>query len=78
MAESATTAKLASTHKYWKCKQDFINGNVCGETNDMDVKQCKSCKAKRDVGDEALNSYGAKLGKLVQVNRDGTERWEYD
>jgi hypothetical protein len=78
MAESTTTAKLAPTHKYWRCKQDFMNGNVCGEINDMDVKQYKSCKAKRDVGDEALNFYGAKLGKLIQVNRDGTERWEYD
>ncbi|SPJ74552.1 uncharacterized protein FTOL_04283 [Fusarium torulosum] len=78
MAQSITTTEIASTHKYWRCKQDFINSQVCDKINEIDVKQCKSCKAKRDVGDEALNSYSAKIGKLVQADRDGTEHWQYN
>jgi hypothetical protein len=55
-----------------------MNGQVCDKINEIDVKQCKSCKAKRDVGDETLNSYSATIGKLVQADRDGTEHWEYN
>ncbi|KAM0189055.1 hypothetical protein ACHAPA_007843 [Fusarium lateritium] len=77
MSQSTSTTELDSAHKYWRCKQDFNNGNICFEINELDVKQCKSCKAKRDVGDEAMNFYGLKIGKIVQVDRDGTEHWEY-
>jgi len=43
----------------------------------MTLKQCDRCKAKRDVKDEALNGKMITIGKLVRVDKSGTEYWEY-
>jgi hypothetical protein len=43
----------------------------------MALKQCERCRARRDVGDEALNGWMSTIGKLVRVEKDGTEYWQY-
>lgn len=43
----------------------------------MALRQCEGCRARRGVGDEALNSWMSTIGKLDRVEKDGTEYWQY-
>ncbi|KAM0350513.1 hypothetical protein ACHAPU_002992 [Fusarium lateritium] len=73
-----TTTELDTNHKFWKCKQDIDHGHICGEINDIQLKQCRVCKARRDAGDEAMDSFMVTMGKLIRVDKNGTEHWQYD
>ncbi|RMJ08470.1 hypothetical protein BHE90_007856 [Fusarium euwallaceae] len=70
--------EIRDDHKKWRCMQMFRTEVRCYRYNDMDIKQCANCKAKRDAGDEAINANLDKIGKLDRVEKDGTEWWEYD
>ncbi|KAI1060929.1 hypothetical protein LB507_010033 [Fusarium sp. FIESC RH6] len=74
---AAQTAQVRVDHTHWKCLQDIDDGDVCLQQNLMVLKQCERCKAKRDVKDEALNARMTTIGKLVRVDKNGTEYWEY-
>lgn len=74
---AAQTAQVRVDHTHWKCLQDIDGGDVCLKQNLMVLKQCERCKAKRDVKDEALNAKMTTIGKLVRVDKNGTEYWEY-
>ncbi|KAM0420443.1 hypothetical protein ACHAPT_011735 [Fusarium lateritium] len=76
MLEPTTT--IRDDHEYWRCKQSFVDGKICGHKNSIADKQCTVCKSKRDVRDEALDTYMKKIGTLVKTDSKGTEWWQYD
>jgi hypothetical protein len=65
--------------KFWVCMQHKRKKEDCEKYNDMKLKQCRGCGARRDAGDIPTTDMGVELGVLDSVdNKTGEEHWLYD
>lgn len=67
------TKAARSDHTHWGCTNP-----LCAISIEMADKTCTRCMRERDVGAQAQDSKGTKIGDLLITDSEGEEYWMYD